>query len=148
MKRILLFTCLSFLLSTSFSSAQTALSLNTTNTYYIYLDNVTPQNLTQATDLLTRITLAKSVDYNSTDSVFVIITESQLDKNKIEGKVQKNFFPLRKMIKLEDIADSMPKMVITGNPEQDETNYQLEKAKWINNNPEAYKLLIQNAQPK
>jgi hypothetical protein len=147
MKKILSLLLFIFLLSSKPIIAQTAANASS-NKYYIYLHNITTQNLSQATDLLTRITSAKTVVYSSTDSVFIVTTNAELTKNSIEGKVQKNLFPLKKMVKIDSIGNPMPKMANTGNPELDAQTYETEKAKWIAENPETYKELINASQPK
>ena len=76
--------------------------------------------------------------------MFIVSSENILDKNIISGKMQKNFFPVSKFQMAGEIDSTFPKMKYTGNPDADASKYATEKAKWIQENPEAYQQMLNN----
>ena len=114
------------------------------NNYTFRLYNA-ESHIKEATDLLTRLTAASAVNYNVADSTFAVTTLRELDPKIISGKLQKNFYPVKSMSKAEH---SFPKFTDTGNPEQDARDYESRKAKWINENPDEYKAMLDTPSQK
>jgi hypothetical protein len=114
------------------NAAETPVKLNT---YVIELQD-SGNDLKKTTDLLSKFTGAKEVKYSEAEKTYTLVTERELDYNILSGKLQKNFLPLKSIIKEEK---GFPVMVDTGNPELDAKNYETKKVKWIQENPEEYK---------
>jgi hypothetical protein len=113
------------------------------NIYLVKIPVTDSSNFTQITNLLSHYSSPCTISFDDDDSVYVIKTTRVLDKNIISGKLQKNFFPITSFQKIEDV---FPKNKSTGNPEQDAIDYDIRKAKWIQENPEKYRLMNQSSQ--
>lgn len=131
---LVLGTCVS-----SLSFAQTSKDQPAKPNIYSFRLYNAESNIKEATELLTRITAASSVNYNAADSTFAVTTLRELDPGIISGKLQKNFYPVKSMSKTDR---SFPKFVNTGNPEQDALDYDARKAKWISENPAEYQSML------
>jgi hypothetical protein len=94
------------------------------------------ENPVEAARLIKQFSGAKIVEYDQTDSTFQIETERDLDKNVFAGKLQKNYFPLKSLVRIEK---EFPKFIDTGNPEMDADSYEQRKKLWISAHPDEYR---------
>jgi hypothetical protein len=94
--------------------------------------------------LISRISNANSVSFGDKDSVFLVKTTHNIDKNVIIGKLQKNFFSVDFINKVGENVNAFPVLQNTGDEFKDAQLYEQEKNKWVKEHPEEYKKMVEN----
>jgi hypothetical protein len=115
------------------------------NVYLVHIPVADSTNIGTITNMLLHYSNPSTITYDDANKMFTIKTMLKLDKNVISGKLQKNFFPVSSF---EKIIDPMPRMVNTGDQEQDAIDYEKRKEKWIKENPQEYKLMNNNPEKR
>lgn len=105
--------------------------------------NLHDKNFDLTKTMLEKITDATSVEFNKTDSSFVVSTYRILDKNVVSGKMLKNYLPIKYFILEGEPIDPFPSFVNTGNPDQDAIDYDTQKNNWVKKYPKEYKKMAE-----
>lgn len=140
MKKLLLLIYLFSISYLGFSQNETAYKKNK---YFITMYNLHDKNFDLTKTMLEKITDATSVEFNKTDSSFVILTYRILDKNVVSGKMLKNYFPIKSFIKEGEQPEPFPSLINTSNPEQDALIYEEKKNNWVKKYPKEYKKMVE-----
>jgi hypothetical protein len=111
--------------------------------YFVSFYNLNSSNFDQTKNLLERVTQATSIQFDKIDSVFTITTDKILDKNIVTGKMLKNYFPIKTIIKEGELPEPFPLLINTGNPEQDALMYEEKKNNWVKKYPKEYKKMTE-----
>jgi hypothetical protein len=115
------------------------------NEYKIKLNYFNQDKYSELISLISRVSNANTVSFNKNDSVFLVKTTRNLDKNVIMGKLQKNFFSVAYMYKIGEDTHNFPALQNTSGQFKDAEIYDQEKTKWVKENPEAYKKMVENS---
>lgn len=83
----------------SFGSVFSQTNIKQDKTYEVKLHNISSINLNSTTEFLKRVSAATDVSFTS-DSLFIVQTYKELDPRIIEGKMQKNFTPVKEFKKI------------------------------------------------
>lgn len=140
MKKLLLLICLFSISYLGFSQNETGYKKNK---YFITMYNLHDKNFDLTKTMLEKITDATSVEFNKTDSSFVVSTYRILDKNVVSGKMLKNYLPIKYFILEGEPIDPFPSFVNTGNPDQDAIDYDTQKNNWVKKYPKEYKKMAE-----
>ncbi|MBI3517985.1 MAG: hypothetical protein HY062_01325 [Bacteroidetes bacterium] len=101
MKKILLVICffsLKMSAQTQEALIQSSASNNIFNKYQIKINPSVTYNTNTVNAFIKQVCAAHSVTYNSTTGYFEVMTKKTLEKNIIDGKLQKNATPMADFI--------------------------------------------------
>lgn len=116
----------------------------TKNKYFVTMYNLTEKNFDLTKSMLEKFTDATSIEFNKTDSSFVILTYRTLNKKVVSGKMLKNYLPIKYFILEGEPIDPFPVFVNTGNAEEDGKLYDQQKTMWIQKYPSEYKKMVES----
>ncbi len=141
-KLLLLISCIYFLMPTS-AKSQTETPIKK-NRYFVTMHMITEKNIDSTKILLQKFTDATDVEFNKTDSTYIVSTYRVLNKQVIFGKLRKFYNPIKYMILEGEPMDPFPTPINTGNQEQDALDYYTQKMNWIKKYPLEYKKMADN----
>lgn len=126
----------------SFSQSTTG---HADNEYRVRFKALQPSQLQEAKAVLAKLTEASVVEFNASDSTFLLKTYRDLDKKVIAGKLQKHYFSVDYMVKSSEQVEAFPQMQHSGDAEADALRYEQQKTEWIRKYPEAYKKMLEGS---
>jgi|JI10StandDraft_1071094.scaffolds.fasta_scaffold17176_4 hypothetical protein len=141
MKKLLLLLCFFSISNLGFSQTESSYKKNK---YLITMYNLHDKNFDLTKSMLEKFTDATSIEFNKTDSSFVVLTYRTLNKKVVSGKMLKNYLPIKYFILEGEPIDPFPVLVNTGNAEEDGRVYDEQKTMWIQKYPAEYKKMIEN----
>ena len=106
--------------------------------------NLHDKNFDLTKNMLEKFTDATSIEFNKTDSSFVILTYRTLNKKVVSGKMLKNYLPIKYFILEGEPIEPFPVFVNTGNAEEDGKLYDQQKTMWIQKYPSEYKKMVES----
>lgn len=141
MKKLLLLFCFFSISNLGFTQSENTYKKNR---YFITMYNLHENNFEFTKNMLEKFTDATSVEFNTSDSTFVILTYRTLNKKVVSGKMLKNYIPIKYFILEGEPIDPFPVLVNTGHPEEDGRLYDEQKTMWIQKYPTEYKKMVEN----
>lgn len=115
------------------------------NQYRVRFNAITAAQVEEAKTVLTKLTEAGSINFNPSDSTFVLSTYRDLDKKVIAGKLQKHFLSVDYIVKSGEQPEAFPQMQHSGDAQADALRYEQQKTEWIRKYPEAYKKMLEGS---